>query len=390
MTFDDILEQAIAILQRRGRVTYRTLKRQFDLDDDALEDLKDELLFSQPVVDEARRGLLWTGDPAAPAPDTQRRTEVERRFHAMLSAVMWWLQRDGRVTYRTIKHVLGLDDVLLEDIRKDLAFRRLAIDEDGIGLVWAGEAQPAGRPAEAMPRPPATADPMTVVSSPTAPTLPPSATETRMASHEPTGPAEAISTEALPDDESVAQESTRIAPDAERRHLTVMFCDLVDSTTLSQQLDPEDLREVIRAYHQTSADVIHHYDGTIAQHLGDGLLIYFGWPVAHEDDAQRALHAGLGLVEALTTRLNPHLEHEHGVQLAVRIGIHTGPVVVGEMGGGKRQEHLATGDTVNIASRLEGLATPNTVVMSHVTARLVQGTFALEDLGAHAIESGKG
>jgi class 3 adenylate cyclase/predicted ATPase len=165
-----------------------------------------------------------------------------------------------------------------------------------------------------------------------------------------------------------------------------MFCDLADSTTLSQQLDPEDLRDVIRAYQQTSVEVIQRFDGYVAQHLGDGLLIYFGWPVAHEDDAQRALHAGLGIVEAITMTLNPRLEQEQGVQLAVRLGIHTGPVVVGEMGGSGRHEHLATGETVNIASRVEGLAAPNTVVMSQVTARLVRDAFALEDLGLHELK----
>ena len=126
--------------------------------------------------------------------------------------------------------------------------------------------------------------------------------------------------------------------------------------------------------------------GHIAQYLGDGLLVYFGWPVAHEDDALRGVHAGLGIVEAITTTLNPRLQREKGVQLAVRIGIHTGPVVVGEMGGGGRHEHLATGDTVNIAARLEGLAAPNTVVISAVTARLVRQAFGLEDLGRHALK----
>ena len=118
--------------------------------------------------------------------------------------------------------------------------------------------------------------------------------------------------------------------------MTVMFCDLADSTRLAQQLDAEDLREVVRAYQATAAAVIQQYAGHIAQYLGDGLLVYFGWPVAHEDDALRGVHAGLGIVEAITTTLNPRLQREKGVQLAVRVGIHTGPVVVGEMGGGGR------------------------------------------------------
>jgi class 3 adenylate cyclase/predicted ATPase len=180
--------------------------------------------------------------------------------------------------------------------------------------------------------------------------------------------------------------AARVAPEAERRQLTVMFCDLADSTRLSQQLDAEDLREVVRAYQATAAEVMHQYEGHIAQYLGDGLLVYFGWPVAHEDDALRGVHAGLGIVAALTTTLNSRLVREKGVQLAVRIGLHTGPVVVGEMGGGGRHEHLATGDTVNIAARLEGLAAPNTVVLSSVTARLVRQAFGLEDLGPHALK----
>ena len=142
----------------------------------------------------------------------------------------------------------------------------------------------------------------------------------------------------------IASESRGSTPEAERRQLTVMFCDLVDSTDLSRRLDPEDLREVVRAYQATAAEVIDRYAGHIAQYLGDGLLIYFGFPVAHEDDAQRAVHTGLGIVEAMDT-LNTRLAADYGVELAVRIGIHTGPVVVGEMGGGGRHENLALGET---------------------------------------------
>jgi predicted ATPase/class 3 adenylate cyclase len=164
-----------------------------------------------------------------------------------------------------------------------------------------------------------------------------------------------------------------------------MFCDLVGSTDLSGKLDPEDLRDVVRAYQKMAAEVIQRYEGHIAQYLGDGLLIYFGYPVAHEDDAQRAVYTGLGIPEAIVT-LNTQLKADYGVQLAVRIGIHTGPVVVGEMGGGGRHENLALGETPNIAARLEGLAPPNTVVMSAVTAHLVERTFILEELGPHALK----
>jgi class 3 adenylate cyclase len=161
----------------------------------------------------------------------------------------------------------------------------------------------------------------------------------------------------------------------------------VGSTQLSGQLDPEDLRAVVRAYQEAAAEVIQSYAGHIAQYLGDGLLVYFGYPTAHEDDPRRAVHTGLGIVQTIAT-LNTRLAARYRIELAVRLGIHTGPVVVGQMGGGGRHEHLALGETPNIAARLEGLAPANTVVVSAVTARLVQGTFVLDDLGTHARSTG--
>src|SRR5262245_33955372 len=163
-------------------------------------------------------------------------------------------------------------------------------------------------------------------------------------------------------------------PDAERRQLTVMFCDLVGSTALSSQLDPEDYREVVRAYQQGCAEVIQRFAGYIAQYLGDGLLVYFGYPQAHEDDAQRSVRTGLGIVETMGT-LNVSLEQKYSVRLAVRVGIHTGLAVVGAMGGGGRQEQLALGETPNIAARLQGLAAPDTVVISEATSQLIRGYF---------------
>jgi class 3 adenylate cyclase/predicted ATPase len=177
----------------------------------------------------------------------------------------------------------------------------------------------------------------------------------------------------------------RPGPAAERRHLTVLFCDLVDSTPLSSHLDPEELREVVRAYQRVCAEVIERFEGYIAQYLGDGLLVYFGYPQAHEDDAQRAVRAALGMMEAMG-QLNQHLERERGVRLAIRLGIHTGLVVVGEMGGGNRQEQLALGETPNLAARLQGLAAPDTIVISAATLRLVQEAFACQDLGAHTLK----
>jgi TOMM system kinase/cyclase fusion protein len=168
-------------------------------------------------------------------------------------------------------------------------------------------------------------------------------------------------------------------PDAERRQLTVLFCDLVGSTVLAGQLDPEELREVVRAYQATCTKVITGFEGHIAQYLGDGVLVYFGYPLAHEDDAQRAVRAGLGMVEAVG-QLNTHLERERGVRLAVRLGIHTGLVVVGAMGEGARQEHLALGETPNLAARLQALARPNTLLISAATWQLLGGFFACQAL----------
>ena len=274
MDFYDVLDQVVALLQRRGRVTYSALKLQFHLDDEQLAVLKDELLYAHPqVVDDAGRGLRWTDDTAAPQ-------------------------------------------------------------------------TPAPPAPQHAPPPVSQAD------------YPPQGTSPATTPH---------------------------PPDAERRQLTVLFCDLVDSTALASQLDPEELREVVRAYQDTCAKVIARFEGHIAQYLGDGLLVYFGYPLAHEDDAQRAVRAGLGMVEAMG-QLNARLEQEHGVQLAVRLGIHTGQVVVGEIGGGAKHEQLALGETPNIAARLQGLAAPNTLVISAATFHLLSGFFACQSFGTHLLK----
>ena len=163
-----------------------------------------------------------------------------------------------------------------------------------------------------------------------------------------------------------------------------MFCDLVDSTALSGQLDPEDWRDVVRAYQRVCTEVIQRFDGHVAQFLGDGLLVYFGYPVAHEDDAQRAVRTGLGILDAIED-LHKELKRDKGIQLAVRVGIHTGLVVIGEMGGRGRQEQLALGEVPNVCSRIQGLAAPNTIAMSEATYRLVQGYFECQDLGAQTL-----
>lgn len=175
------------------------------------------------------------------------------------------------------------------------------------------------------------------------------------------------------------------AAEPERRQLTVMFCDMVSSSSLAERLDPEDLRELMQSFQQTIAAVVLHYEGFVAKYMGDGVLVYFGYPTAHEDDAERALRAGLDI-----TRRVPAIElaalEAVGRRLAVRIGVATGLVVVGDLiGEGASEEKAVIGNAPNVAARLQHLARPNTVVVAEDTAGLVGGRFVLQSLGAQQL-----
>jgi predicted ATPase/class 3 adenylate cyclase len=266
-------------------------------------------------------------------------------FNELLAQVRALLQREQRVSYRALKRRFDLDDDYLEDVKDELIYaKKLAVDEENRVLVWTGDA--GKHEGQSIATPPTQAE-VTQHIRPSQAELPP--TEPPL-------------------------------PEAERRQLTVMFCDLVDSTKLSSQLDPEDYREVVRAYQATCTKIIQRYDGHVAQLLGDGLLVYFGYPQAREDDAHRAVRTGLEILEAMEA-LNNHIAHDKGIRLAVRLGVHTGLVVIGEMGGEGCQEQLALGDVPNIAARLEGLAQPDTVVVSPATYRLTHGYFDCDALG---------
>ena len=274
------------------------------------------------------------------------------------------LQREGRLTYRGLQREFGFETQLLGDIRRELIFRGTARDEQGEGLVWA-----AGR----------------AQLSPTQSTLAPIRVESRSAGS-PTALAPPPNPLSLPSPipTSTGSAAAYHPSEAEHRQLTVMSCDVVGSTTLAGQLDPEDLRDVVRSYQASAAEVIQQYDGQIAQYRGDGLLVYFGYPMAHEDDTLRAVRSGLDLITAIAN-LNLRLEATYRVQLNVRIGIHTGQVVVGEMGDRHRHEQLALGDTPIIAGHIEKVAPPGTVILSEVTARLVQRFFYTGGTGATRI-----
>src|SRR5256886_2547424 len=170
--------------------------------------------------------------------------------------------------------------------------------------------------------------------------------------------------------------------EAERRHLTVMICDLVGSTALSARLDPEDMNAVMDAYHAACARIMLTYDGFIGDFRGDGILAYFGYPRAHEDDAERTVRAGLDIIAAVA-----RLETRAAEPLAVRIGIATGLVVVGDLSGeGALRKHALVGDTPNLAARLQALAEPGTVVVAASTRRLLGDLFRLRDLGRHEVK----
>src|SRR5260221_4764767 len=170
--------------------------------------------------------------------------------------------------------------------------------------------------------------------------------------------------------------------EAERRHLTVMICDLVGSTALSARLDPEDMGAVIDAYHAACARITRNYDGFLAEFRGDGILAYFGYPLAHEDDAERTVRAGLDIIAAVA-----RLETRAGEPLAVRIGIATGLVVIGDLSReGALREHAVVGETPNLAARLQALAEPGTIVVAASTRRLLGDLFHLRDLGRHEVK----
>ena len=281
-----VLDHVVALLQKRGRVTYGVLKHQFALDEETLAALKDELFFSYPQVrEEDGRGLVWVREQGAGG--EEQRTKSEGNLESSIQEPESMAHRQGNLP------------------------------------------------------------------------LAPSLNDSRLNT-------------------------------AERRQLTVQFIDVVGSTTLSHQLDPEELREVIQAYRETCAAAISRFGGYLAKYIGDGLLVYFGYPQAHEDDAQRAVRAGLEIVAALpqlNARLHSVLAGHSGAPLQVRIGIHTGLVVAGEMGVGDQPEPLAiVGETPNVAARIQGLAEPNLVLISAATQRLIAGQFDCQPFGSHLVK----
>jgi class 3 adenylate cyclase/tetratricopeptide (TPR) repeat protein len=278
VTFEDILQQTIEILQHRGRVSYRALKRQFALDDAYLDDLKAELLYAYPqVVDEDGRGLTWPAATAAsstaPAPSSPSASH--------------------------------------ESVREPRAY--------------------------------------------TPPHL-----------------AEKILT-------------SRTALEGERKQVTVLFTDVSGFTSISEKLDPEDVHQLMNRAFELILGEVHRYEGTINQFLGDGVMALFGAPIAHEDHAQRAVHAALGMQRVLQG-YGAELQRTRGITFRVRMGLNTGLVVVGSIGDNLRMDYTAVGDTTNLASRMVHLAESGHVVIAEDTHRAVSGYFVTRPLGERAIK----
>jgi class 3 adenylate cyclase len=304
---------------------------------------------------------IWAVHPGNPG---FRKGSAIKTFSQTLTFVVGLLYLEKRVSYRRLQKEFGLDYETLEDVCHEMIVKRLAVDEGGQGLAFAGTAlfQTGDAPPPAF-APAATPIALSPALSASVATLGPSA------------PAPAA-----------APAAATAVPDAERRQLTVMFCDLVGSTALSTGMDPEDLRDVIASYQSRCSVAIRRYDGFVAKYMGDGILVYFGYPRAHEDEAERSARAGLDIVDAMA-ELNAAVPRPPGVELAVRIGIATGPVIVGDqIGEGTASETAVVGETPNLAARLQALAQPNQIVVSAATRAMLGDHFDLEDLGAYELK----
>src|SRR5215813_10141409 len=273
MTFDEILAQIIDLLKRQGRISYSALKRRFDLNDDYLNDLKDELLYVHPVRDDEGRGLVWTGNQATSPPP----------------------------------------------------------------------------PVPSTSEPSAHADPDH---------------EREPLSYTPKHLAEKILT-------------SRSALEGERKQVTVLFCDLANSTPTAERIGPEAMHTLLNRFFEVALTEVHRYEGTINQFLGDGFMALFGAPIAHEDHARRAVLAALALQRTLQ---EADVGKPYGEACQFRMGLNSGLVVVGSIGDNLRMDYSAVGDTTNLASRLEQVAEPETILVSESTTRLVQSAVRLEAL----------
>ena len=266
-------------------------------------------------------------------------------FEDVLNQALALLQRQGRVSYRALKRQFSLDDAYLEDLKFEIIeVHHAAVDQDGTMLVWTGDKGSASAPAS----PPA------------------SPQEREPLSYTPAHLAEKILT-------------SRSALEGERKQVTVLFCDLANSTALAERLGPEHMHTLLNRFFALALDDVHRYEGTINQFLGDGFIALFGAPLAHEDHARRAVLAAVALQRTLQDH-HTDLGEPYGVTCVFRMGLNTGLVVVGSIGNNLRMDYSAIGDTTNMAARLQQLAEPGAILVSDATRRLVEGAAHLEAL----------
>src|SRR5215831_1691607 len=272
-------------------------------------------------------------------------------FYAVLDQVLALLRQRGRVSYRALKRQFDLDDAYLDDLKVELIKgQRLARDEDGEVLVWTGAAPSSAAPA---PTPPPAAPPAPLAYTP--PYL-----------------AEKILT-------------TRSAMVGERKHVTVLFADLRGNTALIRDLNPEAAQQLLDTALQRMMDAVHRFEGTVNDVAGDGLMAMFGAPIAHEDHALRACYAALAMQAALR-RYAEDVRRTHGLEVLLRVGLHSGGVLVRTIGNDLYMNYSGVGLTTNLAARMEQLALPGTIRLTAATLRLVEGAVQVNTLGPSLVK----
>jgi class 3 adenylate cyclase len=273
-------------------------------------------------------------------------------FDEILAHVLEALQQEQRISYRALRRRFELSDDDLEDIKDELIYaKKLAMDEDHRVLVWTGSTAPTAKPTP----PPSHPEPA----------LPPTPDQAREpVSYTPKHLAEKILT-------------SRSALEGERKQVTILFCDLVNSTPIAERIGPEAMHTLLNRFFECALHEVHRYEGTINQFLGDGFMALFGAPIAHEDHARRAVLSALALQHTLK---DAELGTPYGVECQFRMGLNSGLVVVGSIGDNLRMDYSAIGDTTNLAARLQQAAEPDTMWVSESTSRLVQGSIRLEPL----------
>jgi class 3 adenylate cyclase len=267
-------------------------------------------------------------------------------FVAVLDQVIALLRQGGRLTYSTLKRQFQLDDAALEDVKNELIEgQRLAVDERGNVLVWTGDAQTAPLVSstllEAQVRAPLTYTPPYLA-------------------------------------EKILTSKSALA--GERKHVTVLFADLKDSTELIRGLDPEAAQQLLDPALHHMMDAVHRFEGTVNQVLGDGIMALFGAPIAHEDHALRACYAALAMQGAMRA-YTEEVRRTHGLELRMRVGLNAGEVVVRAIGNDLHMDYSAVGETTVLAARMEQTATPGTIRLSAATLRLVEGLVQVTALG---------